>query len=1510
MYELSRIRLHSIGPKGARYQDVQLDLRDVGAPIARPTPRALFDLGRAGLVRRPSPASVLFAPNGDGKSVLVKLVFGVILPGRRQIVGSSNAKALEDFVLATDIAHIALEWQHVTTGQVIVTGKVAAWRGHVVSADSNKFAEAWYSLHPTPEYNLDWLPFTEDGRLVSMRGFRERLGEADKAQPQLQVVWEDKSHRAWTEHLDSLGLDPELFVYQRRMNAKEGDAGDIDRFNSDEAFIDWLLRVVTEPEDPRSLAEVLDGYAVNLAARGALIAERDFVAGTLERLGPLARAARDALAAVAISGEAIRAARAFAAQIAVRHAHEAGLLSGLRDRHKVSKDLEDAADRERRSLNAAVLELRRHVAGLRLQEAIEIRDTLTNEHDRATGVLTAWQATPILLRYRDDHTRAELARGAVMEAETEAAPILVLRDRAAQALVAGLLATATRADTTAKEAQTEADGWGAKAKTSDREATTQSRQAERETARANAAQERITDAGRAVDAAVADGAVYPDQDPADAAARATETASHAARQVIDADADKTRLAGARTVATNALREADGNKITAKHNADTAEESLDTATGIATTLAAEDRLSALLGTDTVMLDTDAPALLTRLGEAITDAEDEHTREAMAQAADQYVLDALGTGGLLPPPADVTAVRTLLADSGITCYAGWEYLAQMPETERDRALTAHPHLVDGVVLNNPAHLDRARDLLTEARLLPRSVVAVGTTSGLVDLGADAPHGTGFLVPPNPAMYDEDRAETERQTLATAQAARTLRIIALTDQAETDRRLAVRLRTFTETYPPGSIDLLATIARDTAQILTDATEARRIAYDRATEIAELERDLDVRLPGLRAAEKTAAALATRLAALAAQTAQVPGWTETMREAREAAAQCETTAGEMTEQADRYRELAGEAIRRRDDQKRIATACRDEVALTPGGTSADPDQPAPAEPVESLRGAYRAAVQAYERVQVGNDLRNDLDQAEKAEANARAALEALDPPVRERASAMLDTPDGADGPGRAAAADRAARETAALDEQRIAAERRVGALEHAYDALIPQDRTLEPYGTPRDIAHGETLIARANDDWRTATGKYEGLHDETERIAGRVTDTERTVTAFETIADKMADVSPSEDPADPDWIDPEQVTAYPGSTDEARTRHDSVRGSLTDAQTLLAEADAEVRHTGNALNRYATDERFDQVDSLVRRQILAVDLDDRPGYAADWEMALRPRLRTLIDDLAQIERHRGGIISRLRGMVEQALVTLRAAERLSTLPPTLLGWENQKFLKIFLGEADPVTLNDRLGAVVDATAESRTRGRNDPGRRDGMTLLLKGVHAALPHGVRVEILKPDTTMRADRYRVDKVTDVFSGGQLLTTSIILYCTLAALRANERGQQRRPHAGVLFLDNPIGESNANYLLDMQLGVANALGVQLIYTTGLFDANALSEFPLIIKLRNDRDLRTGMKYLTVADEIRAVLDDTRSDPDTDHPGQPGDYGRITAARLFRTPAPVGTAAPVGAADSGP
>jgi hypothetical protein len=259
------------------------------------------------------------------------------------------------------------------------------------------------------------------------------------------------------------------------------------------------------------------------------------------------------------------------------------------------------------------------------------------------------------------------------------------------------------------------------------------------------------------------------------------------------------------------------------------------------------------------------------------------------------------------------------------------------------------------------------------------------------------------------------------------------------------------------------------------------------------------------------------------------------------------------------------------------------------------------------------------------------------------------------------------------------------------------------------------------------------------------------------------------------------------------------------------------------------------------------------------------------------------LTDELEQLEKHRAGIVERLKGMVRRALATLRAAQRLSRLPDGLGDWSGQEFLRITFTPLEDSVLEGKLGELVDSSVDP---GAARTAQRDGMSLLLRGVRAAAPRGFRADMLKPDAVLRTERLRVCEVHDVFSGGQQLTAAIVLYCTMAALRANERGYARRAHSGVLFLDNPIGRASAGYLLDIQLAVAAALGVQLVYTTGLFDAGALAVFPLLVRLRNDADLREGRKYLSVAGTEAAQLTQLEGSDD------PDGAARIQATRVFR------------------
>ncbi|MER6693825.1 hypothetical protein ABT329_33345, partial [Streptomyces minutiscleroticus] len=426
MYELSRIRLYSIGPAGARYADTVLDLRGVGdlVPDPAPTQAEFFEEEPSGPPRRPAPAGVLFLENGGGKSVLLKLIFSVMLPGHRNTLGGASSGVLRKFLLADDCGHVALEWQHTQTGECVVVGKVSEWRGRQVSNDPRKFAEAWYSFRPGPGLSLDNLPVAEStavrppaegasgarGRRRTMKGFRDALTEAGKAYPHLEVHWEE-IHDRWNEHLGDLGLDPELFRYQREMNADEGEAAGLFAVKKDSDFTDLLLRAVTDTRDTDGLADLVGGFGNKLGRRAELIAERDFTAGSVDLLGRIVDAAGTRSRARDVHAGAERRTRTLARRLSARAVQERTRAADLAQQVTAAAHTVTRAEEARSTSALIAAELAYRHASLALAAAEKSAAAQKRELADARTLHSAWQAAEAVLRHRAAADRRDL-RGA------------------------------------------------------------------------------------------------------------------------------------------------------------------------------------------------------------------------------------------------------------------------------------------------------------------------------------------------------------------------------------------------------------------------------------------------------------------------------------------------------------------------------------------------------------------------------------------------------------------------------------------------------------------------------------------------------------------------------------------------------------------------------------------------------------------------------------------------------------------------------------------------------------------------------------------------------------------------------------------------------------------------------------------------------------------------------------------------------------------------------------------
>ncbi|ARX81346.1 hypothetical protein SMD44_00744 [Streptomyces alboflavus] len=1474
-YELSRVRLCSVGPAGARFQDVTLDFSGVGKPVTQEQDD-LFS--SAAQTLRPSPASVVFLENGGGKSVLLKLVFSVLLPGWRPVKGANDPRLLGDYVLAQDVSHVVLEWTHSLTGQVLVTGKVMAWKNQTASRIADNLQEGWYYFLPQESLSLDSLPVTDDNRYLSFDAYRRQLHDLHDEDPRLGLNW-PKTQSAWTELLGKLDIDSELFQYQRVMNRDEGEAVRAFDLDSDANFVDFLLEAVAQHDGLTELAGLVAKHVHKLAQRQTLLLEQEFVARVLDMLEPLTDAAR----AVDDAREDVARAQGNLENFASR------VKRRVRDDETLLRELDEQAARLKGDLDAAV-----HLAERWRLTAAEQQVTLAAMHltnaeadvnrtisirKKANAVVAGWQATAVVLRHQEKSGEERALRDLVDAGEEQALPALRERDAAARAFAGGLLALVRTARSQARSEDAEAEKHEKaedKVRGEREEALKAAAGAESETESLNRL---VRNARSDADRAVSAGLVENAEDVPQAAKDAIRALDGLQSKIRTLREEEDSLSAEQSEAQGELDKAKEGEVTARRQAEGAQAHLDHAMGLKADLESESRIAELLDGQTPNLEQDAQALADHLAESVAEAEREHIALRVEEARDQQARLALADGRLLPPPDLVTeACRLLLAD-GIHAWPGWEHIADYPERKREELIARVPHLVSGILLNDPDRLADARRLIARTAPGATAYVAVGTTKGFEDPATGQESGTDFFLPFHPALHNPDAAEAEHHAIEQRHTVRVGRLDRLTASKRADDVLRQRIIAWQEKYPAV---VLAGLRESLDLATEEALAAQKLTTDRQRTVASLIKRRAENSRSQRAAHDENERLgeaSRRLTALAERLALVPTWTDSLLAAETTLRHQNDLAEKAKNQAAEHRRLVDELKGTAGQQRRIADEAHKEWAGIPGVQELILDEEAPQTPIPSLRSAFTTACDNYAKADVPEELRRALGRAEKEATAARTEYTALDDAERDHAHRLLLTPEASDAVTRAEARQRAVRVKEAAERAAGQAQLLQGNCESTLRERQEELRPLARDGLvvmplpfqPHDILTAQEAVARATTEHAAAATVEKEARAQHESAEGQLNKARDAARELAVLATTLASITPEESATEP----------YGDDSAAALGEHRRLDQAKNTAQEALAKHERTLRLANERLTRHAAKDTYESLATPVRRQILNLPPEQVTAQAPGWRIALAARLRSLADDLDQIGRHRQVIIDHLKGEVDRALAILRSAQRVSTLPRSLGDWAEQEFLQFSFERLAKELLVARMGEVVDEAAVGRT-GDGRRVQRDGLSLLLRGVHAAVPKGFKVFVLKPDIVLRAERVRVSKVKKIFSGGQQLTAAILLYCTMASLRANSQGRKRSRHAGVLFLDNPIGRANADYLLDLQRSVAEALGVQLIYTTGLFDENALGQFPLIIRLRNDADLRAALKYLIVEEPVRNRLDRL---------GPPDGTGRLTAARVF-------------------
>lgn len=1450
MYRLARIRVAGAGPIDARF--------DKPSPEAGP-----FEVSCIGASDAPED-SVIWLENGGGKTVFLALLFHVLRPDKASQIGNDEKGRradIGDFVLTGDVAHVACEWAATDGDARLITGLVADRRGTNIN-------RTWYLLAVRDRAaSLEDLVFDIDGRRVPHSRFLESLDQlASRAgktgRHNRIVVTKATTQRHWFDVLADHDLDPALFEYQVRMNRSEGGATSLFRFSSAEKFVDFFLQLTLNADTVAALTEELGRVADKVSSLPRKELELAHSAGAVERVGRLTRDWAEFRAADAARRTAVQQAEHLYDRLAAAvSAAEVGLAQADARITEAEGALSDA-NRDRRENETRTRIVAIELGDARVTELERQVETVKAATADSTLTADAWPRVPQLVRIRALDGEIRETEAALAVADADAAPLRERRDQLLRGLRDVLnrgRALAENSRSIAESERIEAAGAAVAADERQRAEDGAARQLDGRISELERQRSRYEDKLRA---AIADGVLPVGTTPADALA-AAEAAVGAAEQEI------ARIERERIELTNELEPArrrrddttaDLNRVANEHERQRT--TVESAQAERAALAAHPLLGELGGTD-VDLELIGAELAVRAGDEAERLRAEAITASAVAAEDQRAAEVLERDRLLPARADVESLCRKLLDDGVSnAVPGWRYLVDaIPVSSHADAIAAHPALADGIVVP-AAEVERARSLLADES--PSAAIVIGAGGAFDDTTRSS---DGLVIPPAAALHERGAAEAELERRRTRLEAADDEAARISAQERTARELAAALTAHIEAWPPGRLP--AALAR-LDELAAAAADARTQAEEAASAVVTLEgwlQENDEQVREARARATTEHKRASRLDTLAvdadaaAETDSLLTQLRTDRTSHHAAAEAAA--------AERATATAGAeaALGRRATAEHAVAAADRQLAQLPEPE----DGPSAEGELAELHSAYETAARLVVEATTDSELARRLVTIREERSSVAQELAALPAGLQERISILADRPEATDATARRHA-DAEARRLASEAAERLAELAGRCSAARAERSKLPDPEPswkVEPFDIPMTIEELEAFLAV--------------LEAEGERTrAARAAADEQLAAAREARVDvgQHRDALAGQLSALAHGVANHLPAVAEVFTGDAVVAVASALAAINEARSRRERADAAWRSAAGALNRWARDEKWKNLTGELARRLRD---DDPDVLAPDAEhiltqtKILEARLR---EDIAGMDVHRQMLVTSLGDAVSEAARSLRTARRKSELPPGLGDWSHQPFLKLGCEIArDRTELDARLRRFTNDLLERAPVA----GLPTGSDLVCRALLACTEREVTVEVLKPNKAQRLRYVPIDEIATL-SGGMRATAAIAMFCTLAKVRAANRSG--RVGVGTLVLDNPLGDANATYLVALQRLMAQTSDVQLVYTTGVNDMDALRMFPVVTRLTNEAAKRSHLAYV-VADE--AFL--KRLAP------ADGDHAIVTGTRLVRRTQPL-------------
>lgn len=1397
---------------------------------------------------------VLHAENGTGKTTALGLIFNMAVPKEARFLPHLVKPDYEfaDY-FQRGVGIVAVEW-HDPAGRHPVTIHFVVPQ---FKAGDRQTWRRWALFRSGEELAFDDLPLKGvAGHARTLFGGRDdvaqwlRDGEARFADScDFEVA---TTQDTWRRILERHGIDTALMDSQLEFNRQEGGLDSFLRIPAEEEFVARFLSLclVTPDRGTETIAEPVCAQVRAIVARmrgyDKLVAKRGLLGDLSRAFEPFVDAARTwrerrraaveagtraaavkqaaiqrANALQAEADEADESARNHAGQLEKRKEEVARVAIEIDAANLALAELQsDAALARREAAVAAAKDAEKSRA--RLAAARDLRDILASEVEIAT-----YQKDLALAEQEAAGPRRQAhGNGARLKAMIEVA-IGEQRDAVARAQ-----ATAAAADAERQEARRRCDEHVAES------VVVQRRDALLEG--------NIAHADSELGELAADGIVHPGESVVAAIVRLGRDGdeAHAAAQ---SAAD--RAAGheaAERAAVEAVGHAEAERREALIKAEAERSATARADSMRDALLGQDTWRNHLG-DKVPFGPDAAAAAqTRARERLDEARREHERaDLMRNDADR-----ISRHRVAAVDRNVDLVLARLADNGFrSAMAAATWLAEMMDNPvRLRAFaSADPVAFAGVFVQEVGEQARLLELDFSGLALDRPVA-------ILPPAENPSGGIAFCVIPERAeAYDtaaaealvEDLAGKVSESEAAAEAAQAGADALATLRASIEGWMAEWGGGRLETRRQRAAELEAAAKTAEGRVTIErqrASDERSAAAEQRTMSAqEAARGVEARQAKARAERwqrrhgehlaewrSERETLKNRLATLAEQAAQEQARAD---EAQHKAEQARGIASE------RQRELDGLAAEAQGiefhDAASDAEACSLDDARVSYRTSADVYRRVMEDRLGPLQGTLTAKREALDQ----QNARWRRDHGAFAAERAVLAVEAADTALEERLVASVVAEKlASEAVGRAKA-----------EAERLQVEARRHRAQFVRHGHAGSDARAALEGLQQPDLLG--VVALAEDRRRNAMVEMDRLSDAIAEARERAA---RSASEAVRLRDR-AQVLP-DGPA-PAFSLPLSLAEALAEVDTAHTRLSRALDEMQRGERVLVEA-------YDGFRREARSHRDRGLEAVLVDTLIANEAEPAGEDAERLQRLLSDRIATIQQEIDEYEADRNRAVGEMDGLLLAAISLFqRAVSRgvvpaqvprfggrrilaMSFRPPSAEGESGvalrrhlcqQMLIDYVAADEVPQTDHAMAAALVERYARAvQMKSPDEPAL--GLRLLKSNDHGRIHH-------LPVAAFKA------------SAGETLTSAMLLYLLVARLRSEGRASQRTRIGGVLILDNPLGKASNTLFLRMQVALAEAMDVQLIFTTAVKDWSAIGEFPQVVKLRKEAtDPATGRIFV--------------------------------------------------------